>query len=502
MSRSLVRFLLVFVIGLALFFTVIVTRTVTPSHAVVPKKGNPGLAVSVGYAETKSNNPPQPGAFPSPWSGSPNITFLGGTVPGQTACGTIPACYDTGAILIHNNGSAAITINGVSVDVHSVIPGGKLYNLWGTFTVPAGQGVILAENPPTTNSLSDNFDTSATPNNNCTPISIAPTVSLTIGSATTTLVDTAHILDTGGIDSDSCGTHPNESTQWQSLGTVGVNSPILALNPSSTIQLLGKPVIEAATVHLSNGSPLANTKVTFTVTSGPNAGKSVSAITNNTGHAQFTYTSAASGSDTIVATVARLIGTFQSNLASVTWSNTAWSAADIGSPPLAGSQSLSNGIWTVAGSGSDIGGTVDQFHFVWESLTTDGGISAQVISQTNTNSLARAGVMLRLSTNPSAPFYAVVVTPQQGIFVLDRATQGGGVSTVTSLAGTVPVYLKVQRTGTTFTASTSSDGITWTLIPGSSVTLNLTGTLLAGMAVTSHTASKVSTATFGAVTSP
>jgi hypothetical protein len=110
--------------------------------------------------------------------------------------------------------------------------------------------------------------------------------------------------------------------------------------------------------------------------------------------------------------------------------------------------------------------------------------------------------MLRQSTDPSAPFYTVVVTPQRGVFVLKRATQGGGVTTVASLAGTVSVYLQVQRNGNTYTAYTSSDGSTWTLIPGSSVTLNLTGTVLAGMAVTSHTVSKVNTATFDTVSTP
>ena len=111
--------------------------------------------------------------------------------------------------------------------------------------------------------------------------------------------------------------------------------------------------------------------------------------------------------------------------------------------------------------------------------------------------------MLRQSTDPSAPFYAVVVTPQSGIYVLKRSTQGGTVSTVVNLpAVTVPVYLQVQRSGTTYTASTSSDGVTWTPIPGSSVKLGPTGTWLAGLAVTSHTTSKVSTATFGAVSTP
>ena len=110
--------------------------------------------------------------------------------------------------------------------------------------------------------------------------------------------------------------------------------------------------------------------------------------------------------------------------------------------------------------------------------------------------------MLRQSTDPSSPFYALVVTPQRGIFVLERTIQGGGVSTVASLAGVAPVYLQVQRTGTTYTASTSSDGVTWTPVPGSSVTLGPIGTWLAGMAVTSHTVDKINTATFGAVITP
>jgi len=182
-----------------------------------------------------------------------------------------------------------------------------------------------------------------------------------------------------------------------------------------------------------------------------------------------------------------------------------WNCADIGTPPLVGSQVLSGATWTIAGEGTDIGGTADQFHFVWQALPADGGFRAHVLTQTNTNARARAGVMLRGGSDPSAPFYALVVTPQRGIFVLDRSTQGGGVSTVASLAGITPVYLQVARVGTSFTAATSSDGSAWTALAGSTATLgNLSGTLLAGMAVTSHTstAPTLNTATFDTVGTP
>ncbi len=320
-------------------------------------------------------------------------------------------------------------------------------------------------------------------------------------------MDSTHILDTNGVDTESCSVQQNESIQWRHIGAPGVKTGTMTLSPSTATMGVGQKVTETATLLDGGGNILPNATVNFTVTSGPNAGQSGSAITDNTGKASFTYTDTAPGTDIVVASVttAYTVGPFLSNQTSVLWTHDTtqvWSGADIGNPALVGSDSLSNGIWTISGSGTDNGGTADQFHFVWQPLAADGGISAQVLTQTNTNSRARAGVMLRQSTDPSAPFYAVVVTPQSGIVVLDRKKQGGGVSTVASLAGTVPVYLQVQRSGTTYTASTSSDGNSWTPIPGSSVTLGSTGTWLVGMAVTSHTTSKVGTATFGAVSTP
>ncbi len=486
MSRSLFRFVLIFIICLVLFFTVTITRTVPSGHA---KPGTSSLSVSVGYAEDKNQSSLSPGAFPVPWAGSPNTIFLGNPVYGSSQCGTLPHCYDAGAIRLDNSGSSDVTVHNVSVDDHSSLPGGAIFSLWGSFTVPAGKSVILTENPPNNNPSYDNFDTSGFPMGNCTPLTVAPTVTIAMGGPPTTLVDSTHVLDTNGVDTESCSTQHNESIQWRHIGTVGVKTGTLTLSPATTTQLVGQSVTETATLLDGGGKGLPNATVNFTVTSGPNAGLSGTAVTDNTGQASFTYSDTAPGTDIVIASVttAYTVGPLQSNQTSILWT---------------GSDSLSNGIWTISGSGTDIGGTADQFHFVWQPLTADGGISAQVLTQTNTNSRARAGVMLRQSTDPSAPFYAVVVTPQSGIYVLKRSTQGGGVSTVASLAGTVPVYLQVQRIGTTYTASTSSDGVTWTPIPGSSVTLGPTGTWLAGLAVTSHTTSMVSTATFGAVSTP
>jgi len=182
-----------------------------------------------------------------------------------------------------------------------------------------------------------------------------------------------------------------------------------------------------------------------------------------------------------------------------------WTCADIGAPNLAGDQASSGGSWTVRGAGGDIWGTADQFHFVWQALTGNGNMHARVTNQTNTSSWAKAGVMLRGSFDRRAPYYFAFVTPGHGISVQFRATFGASATQAINRAGITPAYLEVLRAGNTYTAFVSTDGVQWTAVAGSSVTLNLPTTLLAGLAVTSHNVTASSTANFdhvgGALTS-
>ncbi len=125
---------------------------------------------------------------------------------------------------------------------------------------------------------------------------------------------------------------------------------------------------------------------------------------------------------------------------------------------------------------------------MWQSLAADGSVSAQILSQTNTDGWAKAGVMLRQSTDPGSPYYFAFVTPGNGIDVQYRTAQGVNAQQLVAIAGTVPAYLAVARSGSTYSAYTSSNGNNWNLVAGSSITLNMSGPLLAGVAVTSHNA--------------
>jgi outer membrane protein assembly factor BamB len=175
-----------------------------------------------------------------------------------------------------------------------------------------------------------------------------------------------------------------------------------------------------------------------------------------------------------------------------------WGCADVGAVSVAGTQSLSGSTWTVQGAGTNIIGTADQFHFVWQSLAANGGVSARVVTQQNTNPLAKAAVMLRATTDAASPFYALLMTPGNGVLVQYRDAKASNAHTPVTIASKVPAFLRVGRSGNTFTAYTSKDGVSWTAIAGSSHTLSAFGSssALAGMAVTSHNASTLSTVTF------
>jgi len=102
--------------------------------------------------------------------------------------------------------------------------------------------------------------------------------------------------------------------------------------------------------------------------------------------------------------------------------------------------------WTLNGSGTDIGGTSDQFNFASTLFTGDGSITAEVDSLSDTSAGANAGVMIRDSYLPTSMFADVVVTPSDGILFQWRSATGAG-SSSTTVSGAVPEYVSISRTG-------------------------------------------------------
>jgi hypothetical protein len=148
----------------------------------------------------------------------------------------------------------------------------------------------------------------------------------------------------------------------------------------------------------------------------------------------------------------------------------------------------------VNGSGADIWNTSDQFYFVYQALSGDGEISAHVTTVENTNTWAKAGVMIRQTTAADSKHAMMALTPSQGAS-FQRRTSTGGVSVSTTNASIgVPYWVKVSRTGNTFKGFISNNGLNWTEV--NSIDISMTPNVLIGLVVTSHDSSTMNTSIF------
>ena len=148
-----------------------------------------------------------------------------------------------------------------------------------------------------------------------------------------------------------------------------------------------------------------------------------------------------------------------------------WSQADIGAVEAAGSYSQSGGTFTVKGSGADIWNNADAFQFVSQPLSGDGSITARVVSQSNTNGWAKAGVMFRETLAPGATNALAAITPSNGAVFQERPSTGAASIEVTYGPMVKPPYwLRVVRAGNTFSAYLSANGSTWTSLGETTIT--------------------------------
>ena len=173
-----------------------------------------------------------------------------------------------------------------------------------------------------------------------------------------------------------------------------------------------------------------------------------------------------------------------------------WSAGDVGAVGVRGSAAHANGTFSVSGAGADIWGQADAFMFVHRRMTGDGSIVARVTSVQHVHEWTKAGVMIRESLTAGSRHAFALVTPARGLAFQHRTT-AGATTTYTGTPGSVPVWLKLQRTGSLITASRSADGLKWTVIGTQHLTLP--ATVYVGLAVTSHASSRIAAAAFTSV---
>lgn len=182
----------------------------------------------------------------------------------------------------------------------------------------------------------------------------------------------------------------------------------------------------------------------------------------------------------------------------------AWNRSDVGSVGHLGADAVDeNGMIYVWGGGSAIGGTADAFRFVSQSLGGDVEVTARVLPQRNMDPLAEtrpdsaAGVMIREGTGSGARHVSVMATPGSGVSLRwrDGAGASGGVTSITTPKQ--PIWVKLRRLGSVYTAFYSGNGVDWRQI-GSPKTLGL-GDTQVGLAANSALPDELTQARFDQV---
>jgi regulation of enolase protein 1 (concanavalin A-like superfamily) len=174
-----------------------------------------------------------------------------------------------------------------------------------------------------------------------------------------------------------------------------------------------------------------------------------------------------------------------------------WTARDIGSPILAGSASAAGGSFIVQGAGQDIWSTSDQFRFVFHPVTGDTQITAWIGNLQAPNVATKAGVMIRGDLTASAANAFMLMAGSRS-WGFQRRLSARGMTYITwGGAAAASGWVRLVRQGNLVTAYRSANGSQWMLVDSDAI--SMPPTVYIGLALTSHAATALATATFTSV---
>jgi poly(3-hydroxybutyrate) depolymerase len=368
--------------------------------------------------------------------------------------------------------------------------------------------------------------------------SIPPSITITTPTSAATYAASTATINLTGIASDNIGV--TQVTWVNDRGGNGTAAGTTSWAANSMTLQSGVNVITVTARDAANNSATDVLTVTYTAgdTTAPTVaiGSPTSASTyatasaaislsgtasDNVGVTQVTWSNDRGGSGTATGTTSWVANTIalQSgvNVVTVTACDAAnnpatdiltitytppsgsgsWTGTDIGTVGVAGSYSVAGGTVTLSGSGTTMAGNTNQHYYAYQATTGDCSIIARVQSMQNTATGARAGLMIRETTAENAAFACVGLSPSWGSNSLGHPANQSWYDAQAGGTGTAPYWLKLGRTGNSFTASISSNGTSWTVIGTYTVPMGNSATM--GLMVFSNTAT-LNTAVFDNIT--
>jgi hypothetical protein len=301
------------------------------------------------------------------------------------------------------------------------------------------------------------------------------------------------------------------SDSGSTFRVVVTNSAGSVTSSSATLTVTAGAMAPTITTQPSNQTVTAGQMAAFGVVASGTAPLSYHWLKNGTNIPSATlasYTTPATtlgdSGATFQVVVTNSAGSATSSLATLTVNPSTstlpspWVDQDIGSPGFAGSASLWGGTFTVNGGGADIWGSSDQFNFASQPLAGDGEIIARVVGLGNTNAWAKAGVMIRETLAANSAYAFTALTPSSGAVFQHRPAAGASSVSDQGPMVVAPYWVRLVRSGNTFTSDVSPDGATWTKV-GLPLLIAMAANVYIGFAVTSHDNTVTTPAMFDSV---
>ena len=142
-----------------------------------------------------------------------------------------------------------------------------------------------------------------------------------------------------------------------------------------------------------------------------------------------------------------------------------WKGQDIGSPPVPGRSTYTDGALTVTSSGVDLQRKENQdgFFFIGRSWRGDGQFTARLRGISPPDTVAMAGPMIRDNLDPLAVMYGMGLHNGGSGLFMGRNTTGDHTGW-NGFQVELPTWFRLSWTGTNIDCSTSTDVKTWELI--------------------------------------
>jgi len=177
-----------------------------------------------------------------------------------------------------------------------------------------------------------------------------------------------------------------------------------------------------------------------------------------------------------------------------------WVYEEVNSPHVPGCAIYRDGTFAITGGGMAIQRwwlrVWDQFALVSQRTPGDCAITARVATQTVSSPEAMAGLMFRETLARDSRFVMLGISPNRELFLTWRHGPNDEGPRLKLGKYELPIYLKLERQGSNFTAYASRDGVSWGKPLGSHAGELSREPIRAGLCVTAHNNPTTSTATF------